>query len=596
MRDEYPFLKKYTSPVKLPERKIVGRDLEMQRVLAAMMRPELCNVILLAEAGSGKTALVQGISELDTNRRYLEVDLSKMIAEVADANQMADLLKSLFLEVQQFVMDEGHEVVLFMDEFHQVVQLSAATVEALKPLLADSGTRGIRVITATTFVEFREWIAPNQPLVERLQRINLEEPSKKMVVNILKDMAKRYHVDKDVCGDGLYEVIYDYTNRYIPANAQPRKSILVFDAMVGWHRFNDRPLNMKLLCDVIYESEGVNIAFQVDATRIKKTLDEHVFAQNLATTAIAKRLQICVADLNNKNKPMSSFLFTGSTGVGKSEMTKQLGEILFGANSRNVHTFDMTEYANDNSLERFKNELTGCIWERPYSILLLDEIEKACSPVTRLLLQVLDEGRLSDKNGREVSFTNTYIIMTTNAGEEIYNEIGKYDTDDMDSMLQKSMKLIRESITSTTGGNRFPPELLGRIDCIVPFQPLSRDTLKKIVNNKLVKLQQEVQAKYRRSLRVQSNVVDYLIEDTISTDTNAGGARNAISKMEDEVTSKVAQYLNESKNSSDSVYVVRTGASAYEDKSILESRVQIHVCNEADAHRLIENDRRRLRI
>ena len=157
-----------------------------------------------------------------------------------------------------------------MDEFHQVVQFSSAAVEALKPLLADSGTRGIRVIAATTFIEFRKWIQPNQPLVERLQRINLDPPDRKMTVQILKGMAKRYGVENQFYNDHIFEQIYDYTNRYIPANSQPRKSILVLDSMVGWYRFKKRKINMRLLADVIYESEGVNIAFRVDATKIKE--------------------------------------------------------------------------------------------------------------------------------------------------------------------------------------------------------------------------------------------------------------------------------------------------------------------------------------
>mgnify|MGYP002800233003 CR=1 FL=1 len=127
---------------------------------------------------------------------------------------------------------EGQEIVLFIDEFHQVVQLSAAAVEALKPLLADSGTRGIRVIAATTLEEFIQFISPNQPLVERLQRINVPEPDEDATVEILRNMSKTYGVDNQFYDDHVFHMIYEYTNRYIPANSQPRKSIKVLDAMV----------------------------------------------------------------------------------------------------------------------------------------------------------------------------------------------------------------------------------------------------------------------------------------------------------------------------------------------------------------------------
>lgn len=576
-KELYPSLSTYTHPLKRAERPIVGREIEMDRVMAAMMRPELCNVMLLSEAGSGKTALVQGIMLKDDSRYYIEVDLSHMIADLQDVNQMADKLKKLFNEVEQYCKNEDSEIVLFIDEFHQVVQLSDAAVEALKPLLADSGTRGIRVIAATTYVEFRKYISPNQPLVERLQRINLEAPSKEMVVEILKGMAKRYGVDNQFYDTHIFELIYDLTNRYIPANAQPRKSLLVFDSMVGWYNYKRRKLNKRLLADVIYESEGVNVAFRVNAESVKKELDAHVFAQVQATSVIEHRLQTCIADLNDKTKPMSSFLFTGSTGVGKSEMTKQLAKILFN-DERRLIRFDMSEYANASSLDSFRHELTNRVWERPYSIVLLDEIEKACAPVTRLLLQVLDDARLTDENNREVSFVNSYIILTTNAGSEIYKTIAQYAVDDDGSgkAMQKYSKLIRESISTTTGDNKFPPELLGRIDAIVPFQPLSRETQNKIVRSKLQSLVALVREKHNIELNIHKNVVKYIVDDNLDTDSNSGGARAAISKLNDEVTANVAAFINAHPDVQRLLVNVE-GEMMSDNKNSLESKARIIV-------------------
>lgn len=574
---DYPFLNKYTTPVKKAEREIVGRDKEMQAILAAFQRPELCNVILLAPAGTGKTALVQGTMLHDKNRIYLEVDLSKMIADLKDPNEMADRLKQLFSEVGKWTKSNEQDIVLFMDEFHQVVQLSDAAVEALKPLLADSGTRGIRVIAATTYEEFRKYISPNQPLVERLQRISLKEPGEEMTVQILRGMAKRYGVENQFYDDSVFKLIYEYTNRYIPANSQPRKSILMLDSMVGWHRFNGRKMDAHLLADVLSEQEGVNVAFKVDATKIKQELDKHVLAQQYATLAIEQRLQICVADLNNKTKPMSTLLFTGSTGVGKTEMTKQLAKILFD-DQRALLRFDMTEYANPDSLERFRDSLTTRVWEHPYSIILLDEIEKACSAVTRLLLQVLDDGRLSDRNGRETSFINSYIVLTTNAGHEIYKNIAQYNADDEGSgkELKKYDALIRRSLTGTAGDNRFPPELLGRVDAIIPFQPLSVETQKKIVRMKLSSLRDEILRKYGATLKVDTSVIDYLVLDNMNTDSDDGGARRIMSKLESELTTEVARYIN--RHPGLAVIIVKVeGETAYENKDRLESQARIVV-------------------
>lgn len=492
------------------------------------------------------TALVQGLMVEDSDRKYLEVDLSRMIADSKDSNEMAAKLKLLFDQVAAEVKTKRQDIVLFIDEFHQIVQLSAAAVEALKPLLADSGTRGIRVIAATTYIEFRKYISPNQPLVERLQRINLPEPDKKTVVAILKGMADRYGVGGLIIGDGLYDLIYEYTNRYIPANAQPRKSILVLDAMIGWYRSTGRSLDDRLLADVLYESEGVNVAFRVNASDIRAQLDKRVLSQKFATKMIEQRLQICIADLNNKKRPMSSFLLSGASGTGKTEVTKTLAETLFGSEDALLR-FDMTEFANPDSLERFRTELTNRVWARPFSIVLLDEIEKACAPVTRLLLQVLDDGRLSDENNRIVSFLNCYIVMTTNAGSEVYKNIGQYNVDDEGSgdKIMEYYKVIRESIMSTTGDNKFPPELLGRIDVIVPFQPLSEETMKKIAVMNLKKMMASVKRRHNVDVAMDKRVVRYLVEDNLDTDADSGGARVVISKMESEVTIPIAKYINE---------------------------------------------------
>lgn len=577
--DKYPYMRDYTDFLKKMERPLLGREKEMKQLMAALARPELSNVILLAEAGTGKTALVQGTMLMDKDRAYLEVNLPKMIANLNNENEMADKLKQLFKEVEEYRKEEGKEIVLFIDEFHQIVQLSAAAVEVLKPLLADSGTRGIRVIAATTYIEYQQHISSNLPLVERLQRINLPQPDKGVVINILKGMAERYGVKDQFPNDAMFEAIYEYTNRYIPANAQPRKSILMLDSMIGWHRVDHKPIDMRLLSDVIYETEGINIAFRVDATKIKASLDKVVIAQTFATTSIEARLQICCADLNNKNKPMSSFLFTGSTGVGKTEMAKQLANILF-EDERAMIRMDMTEYALPESLERFRLELTQAVWTRPYCIILLDEIEKACAPVTRVLLQVLDDGRLLDRNNREVTFKNAYIIITTNAGSEIYRNISQYNVDNTGSgkMLEKYESLIRESIKGTTGGGKFPPELLGRIDCLVPFQPLSEQTMGTICLMKLNKLKADVMRKHRIQVNYEKRVIPYIVQDKLTTNSDAGGARGVVSRIEREITTEISRYINshpEARTGGKTIYVCVDGELVIENKNRLETGAHI---------------------
>ena len=547
---EYPNLAQFVRPVKKPEREIIGRDREMEQILAAFNRPELANILLLSPAGGGKTSLVQGLSIRDTNRLYLEVDLARMIGGLNDTNELAALLKSLFDEVIEYNKTMGSEIVLFIDEFHQIVQLSDAAVEALKPLLADSSTRGIRVIVATTFVEFREHISANQPLVERLQRINLPEPDERLTVEILRGMANRYGVGSKI-ERHIYHNIYEYTQRYIPANSQPRKSILVLDAMIGWHGFDGSRLNDTLLAKVIYEAEGVNVAFNVDATKIEDELNKRVLSQQLATHKVADRLHIAVAGLGDPSKPQGSFLFSGSTGVGKTELSKAMADILF-KDKRALIRFDMTEYALDDSVERFRKELTTAVWEKPFSIVLFDEIEKASGVVTRILLQVLDDGRLIDQNQREVSFVNTYIVITTNAGSHIYRTIGRYASSDTGdgSEMQRYMKEIRRSLVTGSGDaggmSKFPPELLGRIDELVPFQPLSEETMRKIVLNKIANLRNQILDRHGVHLDVDRRILDFIVyERSGHDDSDAGGARGAITALNKELVGPVSRFINE---------------------------------------------------
>lgn len=882
------------------------------------------------------TVLVQSCMQDDPERIYLEVDMAKMIADLSNPEEMAARLKALFDEAESFSRSEGREIVLFIDEFHQVVQLSAAAVEALKPLLAASGSRGIKVIAATTYDEFNAHIASNLPLVERLARINIPQTDREVTIAILKGMAKKYGVDEGIFDDSLYEQIFEYTNRYVPASVQPRKSIRVLDAMVGRHRYLGERMDKALLATVLKIEFGVEVEIDVNAAEIKAELDKRVFSQDFATTSIARRLQLCVAGLNDQSKPMSSLLFTGATGVGKAttdstrvpvfsedgsvawklagdlvagdyvfardgsptkvlgvfpqgerdvyrvtmgdgrildvsdnhlwavyprgesldqgptiystqtlmdqglvtrlgdgreymnyvvpmnqpvqwpaidlpldpyalgaliangalanktltfrsgdediaegigqaigavswdrsssrsytwqfnedvawrdnttrrirtesvfvnelrpligtmvserfipkrylcssieqrwalvqglfdcdgsieargdgyydvvyetgsqllaedirtllfslgigcsiigheiyvkvshvdkhlffrcekkmnlaieaqsvskqhgkqfdyvgirsiekldakesmtciyvdndehlyqagdfivthntEITKQLAKILFGDDQRHLIRFDMSEWGRDDSVDLFREELSRQVWATSHCVLLFDEIEKASPLVVRLLLQVLDDGRLSDKDGRQVSFLNTYIVLTTNAGSEIYRTIGEYNADDhgSEASMREYEKVIEESIKSTDGG-KFPPELLGRIDAIVPFQPLSRPTLRKIMMKKLSALKADVKRKHGIDLTIDKRVVDFLVEDESRSDSDAGGARDMVRRMQRYLSTEVAAFINE--HPEERVIAAKIdGTLRSEDVTILKSDARVVV-------------------
>lgn len=578
----YPALREYTVPLSRMKRDLVGRDREIRELMAAFERPELSNVILLGQAGAGKTSIVRGCAVADQKRFYLEVDIARMIEGLANDGELGSRLTQLFDEVAQMQTGlRGYEIVLFIDEFHKIVQKSPSAVEDLKPLLADSGTRGVRVVAATTYVEFREWIAPNQPLVERLQRVNIGETDHDMTVAILRAMCERYDV-RDEVADSILENIYQYTNRYIPANAQPRKSILVLDAMIGWHRAEGRRMDRELLGDVIYESEGIRVDTSVDPGAIEDEINRAVYSQEYAARVVAKRMHLCLAGLNDPTRPQSVLLETGSTGTGKTFLAKTLARLLFGDAHESFIRFDMTEFSQPASVERFRRDLTNAVWAHPFCVLLLDEVEKASGEVTRLLLPVLDDARLTDENGREVTFANAHIILTTNAGAEVYSTLGDYEQGaDMEEILDRYDALIRSSLTNTNAQNKFPPELLGRLDAIVPFRPLGLRTMDAIVERELKHLRDKLWHDRGVDVNFDRRVKPYICEDKLTTDSDAGGARGVIKRIESDVTSAVARYINTYPDAS-ALVVEISGELASENKYSIKGSGHIVVREIAD--------------
>ncbi|MCR6108742.1 ATP-dependent Clp protease ATP-binding subunit [Salipaludibacillus agaradhaerens] len=595
-KDKYPFLSQYADFMPPPSRPVIGRDREIRRLLASLNRAELSNAFLLGDAGSGKTMLVQGTSERDIGRLYVEVDLAKMAASENGEDgsvQMASRVKGLFDDALRFKQEvknqqgasennnlrkkqtRGLELVMFIDEFHLLVQLSPAAAQAIKPILAESGRRGIKIIAATTFAEFHEYVEKDQALMQRLQRINIREPDKKTVISILKSIAKSHGVLDDVYDPQLFELIYDYSNRYVPADSQPRKSILMLDSMIGWYRTypTEYKMDRHLLAEVIFDSTGVQVTFEINGRHIEDMMNQRVYSQKFAMKTLEQRLQIAVADLHDKSRPISSFLFTGPTGTGKTETVKGLAELLFG-DERAMIRFDMSEYALESSLDRFREELTMKVWNKSHSILLFDEIEKANRAITRLLLQVLDDGRLSNSQGREVSFLNTYIVLTTNAGSEVYQNIAHYSQEeDKENGLAEYQKVIRRSLISNEA---FAPEIINRMNAIIPFQPLGYKTYEKIILNKLRKLQDDVYRLHGVEVMLELNVLTYLVHENNDIDTNTGGARGLVARMDTEVISPVSRYINSHPNAKH-IGVHVKGEMMCKNKNIRKSEARIEV-------------------
>lgn len=597
IREEYPMLSQYTVPVLKPVRKIYGREKEIQNVFSTFFRPEMSSVMLLADAGTGKTALVQELKARDKDHRYREVNLAAL---QVDKDAMAENLKLLFEEAARYSQMEDKPLVLFIDEFHQIIQTSPMAVEAMKPILARTGQRGVRFIAATTFNEFRDFVAPNKALTERFFRINLAQPDRKTVIEILRNKALTDGVMDQFHDNHIFRLIYEYTERYMPADSQPRKSLNILDQMVGIHRMEPTiRMNRKLLSQVLQDSVGVNVAFRVNAQTIEDRLNEQVLDQQGAARAIERRLQICVADLNDHTRPMSSFLFMGSTGVGKTQMAKELAAILFD-DPRSLIRFNMTEYGLAGSVNDFRKELARAVWTRPYSIILLDEIEKAAPTVNRVLMQVLDDGMINDEYEREVSFKSAYIIATTNAGAEIFNRMGAYPEDA--AGMKRYDTLLKKALEDNAGDKaadsvKFPAELINRFDCIVGFRPLDEHTYNAIADRKFAEVARDVKEKHGVNVHFEKDETEahkgenrvrrYIVEDRGESEANQGGARAMMSKIYTEVVSPISTYINTHSDDRD-IYVYVDGMLRSDDKEKLKTDAVVQVApGTAISHRKV---------
>lgn len=547
------------------DREVLGREEIINSILAAMARKELTNVALVGDAGVGKTAIVQKVSRIDAERFYFEVDLALMSASgernVDGRVEMAARLKDMFAEIMRFQKHANREIVVFMDEFHLISETSPAALQALKPLLAESGRHNVRIIVATTSEEYDKYIRGDEALTERLQRIVVPEMSNDLTFSILKSMKKRY-VPNELISDQLLLSIIRLTNRYLPSQTQPRKSVVVFDAMIGWHNQFKRPFDEQLLNVVLHDSQGINVDHQMDVNKIKEYLENRVRGQQYAIQAVCNRLYLVRSGLTDPTRPLASLLFSGSTGVGKTELAKSMAYVLYGDDSQMIR-FDMSEYALAKSVDTFRVRLATKVWERPSSIILLDEFEKAAPEVTKVLLQVLDDAQLSDRYGREVSFKNSMIVLTTNAAKEVYKKFNQshaivseqaqaeaekqklikmsnQNTDQIDSELKDYQELIYDSLASN---DAFPSELLGRIDSVVPFDPLQRPERVAIAKIQLEKFKKKLLQQRGVRIHYDSDVIKLIVDQDVSNDTDAGGGRDIVRQINSKIIVPTAKFV-----------------------------------------------------
>jgi ATP-dependent Clp protease ATP-binding subunit ClpC len=536
---------------------LVGREAEIERVVQILCRRTKNNPVLIGEPGVGKTAIVEGLAQriirgdvpsFLENKRILSLDLSLIVAGTKYRGQFEERLKQIMRELV-----ENPQYVVFIDELHTLVGAGSAegsldAANILKPALS----RGeIQCIGATTPAEFRKSIEKDRSLERRFQAVKVPPPSEEEAVSILDGVRERYEAFHQVryTDDAIEAAVYQ-SNRYIPDRFLPDKAIDVIDeagARVklrvrrdapprppayderdrgGYFRAalpapalaEDEDLIMSVevtrddIEDVIARWTGIPItSLKEEETqkllRIEEELRGRVIAQRPAISALARSIRRSRAGLKNPHRPVGSFLFLGPTGVGKTEVARSLAEFLFGS-ERSMIRFDMSEFMEKHSVSKLigsppgyvgheeGGQLTERIKRSPYSVLLFDEIEKAHPDVFNILLQVFEDGILTDALGNTVDFKNAIIIMTSNIGARYIQKKGAMGFQaSPDASRDKMEEMVMNEVRHT-----FNPEFINRLDEIIIFDQLLDDELVEIVGLQVDQLNKTLS---RRGLEVR---------------------------------------------------------------------------------------------
>ncbi|HSH85808.1 MAG: ATP-dependent Clp protease ATP-binding subunit ClpA [Methylophilus sp.] len=489
---------------------LIGRGLELERVIQTLCRRRKNNPLLVGEAGVGKTAIAEGLASRIVNKEIPEVlqdatvyslDMGALLAGTKYRGDFEQRLKAVMKQLA-----EKPEAILFIDEIHTLIgagSASGGTLDAsnlLKPALSNGS---LKCIGATTYQEYRGIFEKDHALSRRFQKIDVAEPSIAETIEILKGLKTRFEEHHSVkYSASALTVAAELSAKYINDRHLPDKAIDVIDEAGAAQRILPKSKQKKIIGNKEIEDIIAKIArippknISTDDRNALKTLERDlkavVFGQDKAIDVLASAVKMARSGLGNGNKPIGSFLFAGPTGVGKTEVAKQLAYVL----GIELLRFDMSEYMERHAVSRLIGAppgyvgfdqgglLTEAVTKQPYCVLLLDEIEKAHPDIFNILLQVMDHGTLTDNNGRKADFRNVTIIMTTNAGAENLSKasIGFTNSKDVTDEAADLKRL-------------FSPEFRNRLDATVSFGALNQEIILRVVDKFLMQLEDQLHEK-----------------------------------------------------------------------------------------------------
>ena len=543
---------------------VVGREVEIERVVQILSRRKKNNPILIGEPGVGKSAIVEGLAlriihdktGALVGRRIVTLDIASMVAGTTYRGQFEERMKQIINELLAHP-----EIILFIDEIHTIIgagnasgSLDAANI--LKPALA----RGeIQCIGATTTAEFAKSIEKDGALERRFQKVQVRPTTGEETLDILRRLSDHYaHYHNVVYTTEVLKACVRLSERYITDRAFPDKAIDVMDEVGARSHARQQAAGKKELPAYTVTTEDVagviSMISGIPVQRVARaenerlltmaqTLKNRIIGQDKAVETVVKAIQRSRLGLRDPKRPIGTFFFLGQTGVGKTYLAQCLAEEMFGSKDAIIR-FDMSEYMEKHAVSLLVGappgyvahedggKLTEAVRRKPYSIVLFDEIEKAHPDIFNILLQVLDEGRLTDRQGHVVDFRNTIIVLTSNIGTRQLQEFGGgigFNAGEMNT--KESQKMLLKALQK-----QFPPEFVNRIDNVVTFEPLSRETIGQIVRIEIGLLQQRLK-NTGHQLSVKPEVIGQLVDKSFDTKNGARPVKRAVQTyLEDPLT------------------------------------------------------------